>query len=75
VKPKRSLKFELIWNLPPARVTSGQRALGPDPSQNRRSKVVLHIDGNGVSQDLITSRVILPAIRKLVFWSSDVPNF
>ena len=28
----------------------GPKRHGPDPSQNRRSKVVLHIDGNGVYQ-------------------------
>jgi hypothetical protein len=34
-----------------------------------------HFSGYGVSQDLTRSRAILAAIRKLVFWSSDVPNF
>jgi hypothetical protein len=35
----------------------------------------IQIDVYAVSQDLTGSRVILPAIRKLVFWSIDVPNF
>ena len=48
----------------------------PGESRKRTSQVLdLHMDDYGVSQDLTGSRVILAAIRKLVFWSSDVPNF
>jgi hypothetical protein len=48
VTPKRSLKFELIWNLPPAQVTSGQRAsqlvefLFPLPDVAVRRPVRIH---------------------------------
>jgi hypothetical protein len=40
-----------------------------------RALLYSDIDQNRVSQDLTRSRAILVAIRKLAFWSSDVPNF
>ena len=35
----------------------------------------IHVDEYGVYRDLTRSRAILATIWKLVFWSSDVPNF
>jgi hypothetical protein len=51
---------------------SGGRSLS---TKDLTELTLLEISGKRVSQDLTRSRDILVAIRKLLFWSSDVPNF